>query len=213
MLEASAVKGISVTNMKKRMALFFAALFALFAFAPARYGGAFACLAEVQDVYGSVFRLHVIANSDSEEDQAVKLRVRDAVLAYERARMADVSTAEEARQRLMEDGAGLLATVEQTLRAAGMEYGAYLETGIFSFPERVYGDAIYPAGDYSALRIVLGAGKGQNWWCVMFPPLCILELPGGEIDYKELKTNSFFVKLLKSIDGGKLWDRIKEKLR
>ena len=160
-----------------------------------------------------MFRLHVIANSDSEEDQAVKLRVRDAVLAYERARMADVSTAEEARQRLMEDGAGLLATVEQTLRAAGMEYGAYLETGIFPFPERVYGDAVYPAGDYSSLRIVLGAGKGQNWWCVMFPPLCILELPGGEIDYKELKTNSFFVKLLKSIDGGKLWDRIKEKLR
>lgn len=213
MLEASAVKGISVMNMKKRMALTLAALFALFVFAPARYGGAFACLAEAQDVYGSVFRLHVIANSDSEEDQAVKLRVRDAVLAYERARMADVSTAEEARQRLMEDGAGLLATVEQTLRAAGMEYGAYLETGIFPFPERVYGDAVYPAGDYSALRIVLGAGKGQNWWCVMFPPLCILELPGGEIDYKELKTNSFFVKLLKSIDGGKLWDRIKEKLR
>ena len=200
-------------NMKKRMALTLAALFALIAFAPARHGGAFACLADTQDVYGCVFRLHVIANSDSEEDQAVKLRVRDAVLAYERARMADVSTAEEARQRMMEDGAGLLATVEQTLRTAGMEYGAYLETGIFPFPERVYGDAVYPAGDYSALRIVLGAGKGQNWWCVMFPPLCILELPGGEIDYKELKTNSFFVKLLKSIDGGKLWDRIKEKLR
>lgn len=213
MLEASAVKGISVMNMKKRMALFLAALFALFAFMPARHGGAFTCLAEAQDVYGSVFRLHVIANSDSAEDQAVKLRVRDAVLAYERARMADASTAEEARQRMMEDGAGLLATVEQTLRTAGMEYGAYLETGIFPFPERVYGDAIYPAGDYSALRIVLGAGKGQNWWCVMFPPLCILELPGGEIDYKELKTNSFFIKLLKSIDGGKLWDRIKEKLR
>ncbi|MCI6966525.1 stage II sporulation protein R [bacterium] len=195
------------------MALFLAALFALFAFMPARHGGAFTCLAEAQDDYGSVFRLHVIANSDSEKDQAVKLRVRDAVLAYERARMADVSTAEEARQRLMEDGAGLLATVEQTLRAAGMEYGAYLETGVFPFPERVYGDAVYPAGDYSALRIVLGAGKGQNWWCVMFPPLCILELPGGEIDYKELKTNSFFIKLLKSIDGGKLWDRIKEKLR
>ena len=200
-------------NMKKRMALTLAALFALIAFAPARHGGAFACLAEAQDVYGSVFRLHVIANSDSAEDQAVKLRVRDAVLAYERTRMADASTAEEARQRMMEDGAGLLATVEQTLRTAGMEYGAYLETGIFPFPERVYGDAVYPAGDYSALRIVLGAGKGQNWWCVMFPPLCILELPGGEIDYKELKTNSFFIKLLKSIDGGKLWDRIKEKLR
>ena len=113
----------------------------------------------------------------------------------------------------MEDGAGLLFAAEQALAECGMDYGASLEIGTFPFPQREYGAEVYPAGEYAALRVVLGAGKGQNWWCVMFPPLCILELPGGEIDYEELKTNSLLIKLLKSIDGGKLWNTISEKLR
>lgn len=199
--------------MKKRILPICLIALALLLCPPGQAGGAAACLSEAQSVYASVFRLHVIANSDSEEDQAAKLRVRDAVLEYERARMAGVSNAEEARQRLMEDGAGLLSTVEQTLAECGMDYGAALEVGVFAFPRRVYGDVVYPAGDYAALRISLGAGAGQNWWCVMFPPLCILELPGGEIDYEELRTNSLLIKLLKSIDGGKLWNTISEKLR
>lgn len=135
------------------------------------------------------------------------------ILAYERARMEHAETAEEARARLMEDGAGLLFAAEQALAECGMDYGASLEVGTFPFPQREYGAEVYPAGEYAALRVVLGAGKGQNWWCVMFPPLCILELPGGEIDYEELKTNSLLIKLLKSIDGGKLWNTISEKLR
>lgn len=199
--------------MKKKMLPICILALALLLCPPGQTGGADARLSEAQSVYASVFRLHVIANSDSEEDQAAKLRVRDAVLEYERARMAGVSNAKEARQRLMEDGAGLLSTVEQTLAECGMDYGAALEVGVFAFPRRVYGSAVYPAGDYAALRISLGAGEGQNWWCVMFPPLCILELPGGEIDYEGLRTNSLLIKLLKSIDGGKLWNTISEKLR
>ena len=169
--------------------------------------------AQQDDIYNEVFRLHVIANSDSQEDQAVKLRVRDAVIAYERTRMEDAGDAAQARSRLMEDGAGLLNAVEEVLCDHGMEYGASLQVGTFAFPEREYGNAVYPAGEYAALRVILGEGRGQNWWCVMFPPLCILELPNGEIDYEELRTNSLILKLLKSIDGGKLWNTIKEKLR
>ena len=166
-----------------------------------------------KDIYGQVFRLHVIANSDSAADQAVKLRVRDAIIAYERSRMEGAADGRQARSRLMEDGAGLLRTVEGVLAECGMEYGASLQVGTFAFPERESGSAVYPAGEYAALRVILGEGRGQNWWCVMFPPLCILELPNGEIDYEELRTNSLILKLLKSIDGGKLWNTIKEKLR
>ena len=193
-------------GMKKNMLLFFVLTLALLLCLPGRWESASAHRESAQSVYESVFRLHVIANSDSAEDQAAKLRVRDAILAYERARMEHAETAEEARARLMEDGAGLLFAAEQALAECGMDYGASLEVGTFPFPQREYGAEVYPAGEYAALRVVLGAGKGQNWWCVMFPPLCILELPGGEIDYEELK-------LLKSIDGGKLWNTISEKLR
>ncbi len=205
-------KGNEKDHMKKRMFFVFALILAL-GFSALDLHGDAARASDAQSIYDSVFRLHVIANSDTEEDQAAKLAVRDAVLEYERTRMADVKDAAEARERLMEDGAGLLATVEQTLAQCGMPYGATLEVGVFTFPERVYGDAVYPAGDYAALRISLGAGAGRNWWCVMFPPLCILELPGGEIDYEELRVNSLLLKLLKSIDGGKLWNTISEKLR
>jgi stage II sporulation protein R len=200
-------------GMKKNMLLFFVLTLALLLCLPGRWKSASAHRESGQSVYESVFRLHVIANSDSAEDQAAKLRVRDAILAYERARMEDAETAEEARARLMEDGAGLLFAAERALAECGMDYGASLEIGTFPFPQREYGAEVYPAGEYAALRVVLGAGKGQNWWCVMFPPLCILELPGGEIDYEELKTNSLLIKLLKSIDGGKLWNTISEKLR
>lgn len=196
--------------MKKGVLRPLALFVALLLCPPCGWGNAFAAR---ETVYDTVFRLHVIANSDAAEDQAAKLLVRDAILDYERTRMQGVADSADAKRALMQDGGGLLSVVEQTLAEAGMNYGATLEVGTFAFPEREYGTAVYPAGDYSALRVVLGAGEGQNWWCVMFPPLCILELPGGEIDYEGLRTNSLLVKLLKSIDGGKLWNKISEKLR
>ncbi len=163
-----------------------------------------------------VLRLHVIANSDSAADQKAKLAVRDAILAIE-ADMIGCADESEAKAALLADGGALLEAAEETLRAHGMDYGAQLMLGRYEFPERVYGDAVYPAGEYEALRVVLGEGQGQNWWCVLFPPLCILELPGGKIDYEGLdadfelggfKFSSALLKLLKSIDGGKLWQKL-----
>ncbi len=174
------------------------------------------CLGAVSPGNENILRLHVVANSDSAKDQAVKLAVRDAILAHE-ADMAACRDSEQAKATLMADGGELLALVEQTLAEEGADYGAQLVLGIYDFPDRSYGDAFYPAGEYEALRVVLGEGGGQNWWCVMFPPLCILELPDGKIDYEELdadfeldglKFNSFLIRLIKSIDGGKLWQRI-----
>lgn len=144
-----------------------------------------------------VLRLHVIANSDSPADQAAKLRVRDAILAYEAGRL-DTRSAATVRAGILADGAGLLRAVEESLRESGMAYGARLALGRYAFPDREYAGKRYPAGEYQALRVVLGQGAGQNWWCVLFPPLCILELPDGEIEGEEMQSL-----LLKLIQEGK----------
>ena len=117
-----------------------------------------------------VLRLHVIANSDSPEDQAVKLRVRDALLSL----MEGKQTLQEAKRFLLENRSLLQQAAERTLEENGFPYGASFHLGVYPFPDRDYGDVTYPAGNYEALRVVLGEGQGQNWWCVLFPPLCIL---------------------------------------
>lgn len=159
-------------------------------------------------------RLHIVANSDSAEDQRVKLEVRDALLEYERG-IAPKDSA-DAEASLMADADGLIALANAVLEKNGMDYSARISVGEYDFPVRSYAGEIYPAGRYRALRVVLGEGKGRNWWCVMFPPLCILELPNGEIDYTELdkiEFDSYLIRLVKRIDGGRLWEIISEKLR
>ena len=121
-----------------------------------------------------VLRLHILANSDSPEDQALKLRVRDALLPL----FAAAETYEDARAFVLDHGAALLRTCQSTLLAAGASYGAQLLLGVSEFPDRTYGGVLFPAGPYDALQIVLGAGAGHNWWCVLFPPLCVVTKTG-----------------------------------
>ena len=114
-------------------------------------------------------------------DQAVKLQVRDAILAC----MEPGDSAKEAEAFVRDHGAELLQAAEDVLRERGFSYSAQLMLGDYAFPDRIYGDTLYPAGTYRALRVVLGEGAGQNWWCVLFPPLCIVtgdaqELPALE---------------------------------
>ncbi len=151
----------------------------------------------------SIFRLHIIANSNSAEDQAVKLEVRDAVLEYE-AENLDAVSAAKTREELMAHGAELLEIIEGVLRSNGFDYGAQMLVGTFPFPDREYNGVLYPAGDYDAFRVILGDGAGENWWCVMFPPLCILKSDNGKIDTDEtIEFESVFVKLFKLLFGGK----------
>lgn len=121
-------------------------------------------------------RLHVVANSDSEEDQVLKLRVRDGVRALSAALLADAQSADEAWEIIEEslpllEGAALLHA-----RLGGFTGAVRAETGEFDFPERTYGQEVVPAGRYRALRVVLGEGEGHNWWCVLYPSLCAGEL-------------------------------------
>ena len=136
-------------------------------------------------------RLHILANSDSEADQLVKLKVRDALL--ERMRGEELASKREAEERIRLIGPELRDIAEEVLAASGFDYGVSLQTGVFDFPERDYGGEVYPAGEYSALRVILGEGKGRNWWCVMFPPLCVIDdgsgvskNPDGTLEFRSL---------------------------
>lgn len=167
-------------------------------------------ISESNSVYDSVFRLHIIANSDSEKDQKVKLIVRDALLEYEKSAMEGASSPQSAQKILMDSGDEILKLTEKVLKENGMDYGAQLMVGNFYFPDREYGEKFYPAGNYDALRIVLGNGGGKNWWCVMFPPLCILDADDGKIEQEEIVFDSLLLNLIKRIDGGTVWNSIKE---
>ena len=117
----------------------------------------------------SILRLHVLAASDAPEEQALKLRVRDAVLDYLSPRLADAADLAEARARLTQE----LEAVQRVAASAAEGRQVRVDLGRESYPLRVYGDYSLPAGSYESLRIVLGEGAGQNWWCVVFPPLCL----------------------------------------
>lgn len=133
--------------------------------------GAFA--RECDEIPQEVLRLHIPANSDSEYDQAVKLGLRDFVLEEYGARLSGCGSREEAAEAVR----ALLPDIERScceyLSRQGVDYGARAELTEMYFTTREYENVTLPAGDYLALRITLGSGEGRNWWCVMFPPLCI----------------------------------------
>ena len=129
--------------------------------------------AKKDDVYERVLRLHVIANSDSDDDQRIKYEVRDAILAATASLLGDCSDKKEAVERVNVSRDVILDAAAEVLSQNGVDYGADMLVGQENYPERVYDGAAYPAGEYTSVRIVLGDGEGQNWWCVLFPPLCL----------------------------------------
>ena len=124
-----------------------------------------------------ILRLHVVAASDQEEEQALKLRVRDAVLDYLEPRLENAGDAAEAGARIRADLDGLQRAAE----AAAEGRSARVSLGKESFPTRNYQGFRLPAGRYESLRVILGEGKGHNWWCVVFPPLCTDALSGERV--------------------------------
>lgn len=124
---------------------------------------------------GKIIRLHVIAHSDADADQAIKIAVRDAVLAEMAPYFRQTADAASARRVVRENLGRLEEIARRIMRQNGADYSVKAALGTFAFPTRIYGDLVLPAGDYEALRITLGAGTGQNWWCVLFPPLCFLD--------------------------------------
>ena len=125
-----------------------------------------------EKIYSDMIRLHVIAASDSEEDQAVKLQVRDAVLEVVEASLKDVKSQEEARSAIEDANDEICAAAKSVLEREGFDYPVSVELGLENYPERVYEGFTLPAGQYTSLRVIIGGGEGHNWWCVLYPPLC-----------------------------------------
>ena len=120
-------------------------------------------------------RLHIVANSDSLIDQSVKLCIRDDIRALTSSLLADCSDTDTAWAILLDHQSELLTAAQESARRYGFTDDVSLETGVFPFPDRTYGNELVPAGDYRALRITLGRGEGRNWWCVVYPSLCLPE--------------------------------------
>jgi stage II sporulation protein R len=131
-------------------------------------------------------RLRILANSDRPADQAVKRVVRDEIVKAMQGWATGPQTIEEARSTIIEHMAEIERITAEVLSSRGFDYGSSAELGIVPFPTKMYGSQIYPAGDYEAVRITLGAGAGENWWCVLFPPLCFIDAVSGEASAAEL---------------------------
>lgn len=131
-----------------------------------------------------LIRFHVLANSDSPEDQALKLKVKDKIITYMEKEFAQSETIDQSRQILLQNMDAIKTLAQTTLQEAGSDYTVDLQYGNFNFPVKYYGKFSLPAGNYEALRVIIGEGAGQNWWCVLFPPMCFVD--AGEVTGDEL---------------------------
>lgn len=142
---------------------------------------------ELSDVAEKIIRLHVVANSDSPLDQQLKLQVRDEVIQRMSGRFEGLKDIAEVKGVL----AGSLEEIEsiarETIEENGRLYDVKAAFKKTDFPTKAYGDLILPAGTYQALNIVIGEGKGKNWWCVMFPPLCFIDVAHGVVPEETMK--------------------------
>ena len=144
------------------------------------------------DIANSVFRLHVIANSDSKEDQELKYKVRDSLINYMNSICANCENKQDAINLVTEHKDDFKQIALDTIKDNGYSYDVNISIGNFSFPTKDYGDISLPTGFYDALRVEIGEAKGQNWWCVMFPPLCFVDVSSGvvpEESKEELENN------------------------
>lgn len=128
---------------------------------------------ELQDLSEKLIRLHVVANSDTEEDQALKLKVRDRILLEVTPLLEGVSDREEATARIEASLGGIITAAEEVIRAEGYAYTVTAKIAAEDFPTRDYETFSLPACTYTSLRVTIGEGEGKNWWCVVFPPLCV----------------------------------------
>lgn len=138
-----------------------------------------------KEISDKLIRFHVIANSDSKQDQQLKLMVRDKVLEYIYPRLKDSKSIEQSRKILLDNDKKIKEICENTIRNNKYNYAVTTALSKENFPVKTYGNITLPQGQYEAYRIIIGGGEGQNWWCVMFPPLCFIDITKEETSYKE----------------------------
>ena len=139
------------------------------------------------DIKDKLIRFHVIANSDTDEDQNLKLKVRDKVVEELSEKLSNVSSLEEAENVLEENIDYVNEIAKEVIEENNYTYKVTTMLSYENFPDKVYGDCVFPQGNYEAFRVVIGEGKGQNWWCVMFPSLCFVDESKNSVDSSSLK--------------------------
>ncbi|KAF1677949.1 MULTISPECIES: stage II sporulation protein R [Bacillus] len=125
-------------------------------------------------------RLRILANSDREKDQQLKRQIRDAVNKEITTWVEDITSIDEARRLIRSKLPEIKAIAKETMKKEGADQSISVDFNNISFPTKLYGNMVYPAGEYEAILITLGKGEGANWWCVLFPPLCFLDFSNGE---------------------------------
>lgn len=140
------------------------------------------------DISDNFFRLHILANSNSEEDQKLKLKVRDEILKYMETLSYDGLQKSDAINLTRDNLENFKEIAINTIKSEGYDYPVNLEIGNFYFPTKEYGNISLPAGYYNALKINIGKAEGNNWWCSLFPPLCFVDISSGVIDESSKET-------------------------
>lgn len=161
---------------------------------------------DLNQLEDSIIRFHVIANSDSKEDQELKLKVRDKVIGFISTKLINCTDKEEARKIINSNEDEIKEVAINEIKHQGYDYNVNTTLGMENFPDKIYGDTVYPQGTYEAYRIIIGSGKGQNWWCVMFPPLCFVDETKDTIKENEKEGNNevkFKFKLFELFKGEK----------
>ena len=135
-----------------------------------------------ENLSDNFFRLHILANSNSEIDQDLKLKVRDGIIEYMNSQELSNYSKEEVITLVKTNLDSYRKVAENIIKENGFNYPVSLEVGTFCFPTKIYGNISLPAGNYEALRINIGQAQGENWWCSLFPPLCFVDISSGVID-------------------------------
>lgn len=178
-----------------------------------------------QEIAGKVLRFHVLANSDSGEDQELKLKVKEKVVDYLNPYLNQKNlTLEETKAIVEEQKEAVIELAESIVKENGYDYPVTAELTTDYFPVKSYGDVTLPAGEYEAFRIQIGEAEGKNWWCILYPPLCFVDVSYGYVpdDSKQMLENVLDEKCYKTVTGGgcaegkvevrfKIWDIIQEK--
>ena len=174
------------------------------------------------DIASGVLRLHIVANSDDEADQKIKLEVRDAIIEASK----EIISNDNDKNLTNDEKEKLVGVAKNVLGSKGADYDAVLMSGNFYFPTRQYKNITLPAGNYDAIKVVLGEGKGQNWWCVMYPPLCFTPSALGPADEESMKAlregmsencyeliSEENIKTVPAFKAVEIWQSLKEKVR
>jgi len=140
------------------------------------------------DIASKLIRFHVIANSDDKIDQELKLKVRDSVLKYVSPKLEECKSIEQSRQIINKEDKNIKKIAQNIVNKNGFKYSVATTMSQEDFPVKTYGNITLPQGQYEAYRIVIGNGSGQNWWCVMFPPLCFVDITKGDVSFDKTES-------------------------